>query len=179
MQVMKQASAIKKRDMLKRICAQRGFTLVEMLVYMGIFAILITLMAHIFTSIVDTQLSSEATTSVAQDGQYLYSRFIYDIHSADAIVTPEALGETGSVLTLTKDGTNYTYSLDGDVLMVHDGTAGYALNSFETGISDLQFQRIGNIGGKHTVRITFTVTGKTVLQSGPEVRHFQTTAGLR
>src|SRR6266566_5164675 len=41
----------------------RGFTLIELVVYMGIFAILLGILVGVFTSIVNTQLSSESVSS--------------------------------------------------------------------------------------------------------------------
>lgn len=156
-----------------------GFTLVELLVYIGIFSILITVMAQIFSSIVDSQLDAETTTSVAQDGQYLYSRLIYDIHTAQLVASPSALGDSGPVLTLSKNGTSYTYKVNNHNLEVSTGSTSAALNSYDTEISNLQFQRIGNVSGKHTIRISFTITSKGQSQGGKEIRNFQTTAGLR
>lgn len=158
---------------------RQGFTIVELLVYLGIFAILITAMTQIFVSIIDTQLESEANSSVAQEGQFLYSRLIYDIHNASAIVAPATLGQSGSTLTLTLGGTNYTYNLNGTTLEVTNGLQTYALSGYDTNISNVQFHRLGNVGGKHTVRITFTVGSKTVTKGSQEIRSFQTTAGLR
>lgn len=157
----------------------RGFTLVELLVYMGIFTILMIALTQIFMTIIETQLKTQAVSSAAQDGQYLYSRFIYDVHHADDILTPSSLGEVTDTLRLNMNGVTYTYSLNGTSLLVNDGTGNYMLNSYDTDISNLQFHRLGNIGGKHTVRINFTVTSKTESRSQPEVRVFQTTAGLR
>lgn len=156
-----------------------GFTLIELLVYMGIFTILLAALTQVFLTILDTQLKSQSVTSAAREGQYLYSRFIYDVHQAEAINIPAALGASGNSLELTLHGTTYSYALNGTVLEITDGTGTYALNSYDTEISGLQFQRIGNIGGKHTVRITFTVTSKTRSQGRPEVHTFQTAAGLR
>jgi type II secretory pathway pseudopilin PulG len=156
-----------------------GFTLVELIVYMGMFSILLIALTQIFMTIIETQLKTQAVTSSAQDGQYLYSRLIYDVHHADAIFSPAALGEVSNSLQLIINGVTHTYSLNGTVLQVNDGTGTFALNSYDTNISDVQFHRLGNVGGKHTVRINFTVTSKTESRGNPDIRIFQTTAGLR
>lgn len=161
------------------VTTQKGFTLIELIVYLGIFSILIIALTQIFLTVVETQLKSQAVTSSAQDGQYLYSRFIYDVHRATAIVEPSDLGEVGNTLELTIGGVIHTYALSDTDLMVNDGTGTYRLSSYDTEISDLAFHRLGNNGGKHTVRINFTVTSKTESRGNPDVRQFQTTAGLR
>ncbi len=67
---------------------QTGFTLVELLIYMGLLTIMVLIFTDIFTSIIDNQLGSENTSNVADDGRYIYSRFIYDVNRADSIVSP-------------------------------------------------------------------------------------------
>src|SRR5258708_14824797 len=69
---------------------ERGFTLVEMLIYMGIFSLMLIALTQIFTSIIDVQLESQSNGSVSQDGQYILSRLSYDISRAQDIATPSA-----------------------------------------------------------------------------------------
>lgn len=156
-----------------------GFTLVELIVYMGILSMLLVVFTDIFTSILDTQLSSQRTSSVAQDGRYIYSRLIYDINRAQGVILPANLGDVSVSLQATISGTLYTYALAGGNLTVTDNTGTYALNSYDTTISGLQFTRLGNASGKHTFRINFNVTGRIPMHGTTEVKAFQTTAGLR
>lgn len=156
-----------------------GFTLVELIIYMGLLTMLILIFTQIFTSILDNQLSSESNSQVAEDGRYIYSRFIYDVNRADAITLPANLGDSSPSLVLTINGQTYTYASSSGNLILTDPTGSYALNGFGTKISDLQFTRIGNVSGKHTVKINFTIVSNISLHGTSEVKVFQTTAGLR
>lgn len=156
-----------------------GFTLVELLLYMGLLTIILGVMTSIFTAIIDMQVGAQSTSNATQDGRYIYSRLIYDINTADSVQSPLLLGSTSAVLTLTKSGTQYSYLLTSGNLVQDDGTNANALNSFGTYVSDLSFERIGNISGKHTFRIIFTVTSRAEIDGTPESKIFQTTAGLR
>lgn len=156
-----------------------GFTLVELIIYMGLLTMLILIFTQIFTSILDNQLSSESNSQVAEDGRYIYSRFIYDVNRAQAITLPANLGDTSSSLILTIDGQTYTYASDSGNLIITEPTGSNALNGFGTRISDLQFTRIGNVNGKHTVKINFTIVSNISLHGTSELKVFQTTAGLR
>lgn len=158
-----------------------GFTLVELLVYMGLLSILLVALTTIFTAIIDTQLNAQTTSYVSQDGRYIYSRFIHDVNNASSVQTPSSLGSTSASLVFTKDGSSVTYALSGGDLVMTDNTGSYNMNSFGTAISDFSVMRVGNTGvnnPKDTFQISFTVSGNRP-DSSPEVKEFQTTAGLR
>lgn len=161
--------------------SRRGFTIIEMIIYMGMLSILLGVLSQIFVTILDTQLESESTSSIQQDSSYILSRFMYDINNADSIISPVDLGDQGNTLTITIDGTPYSYGINPGTgnLEVSDGTGDYQLNGFDTSVSNLTFQRLGNLEGNDTIKINFTITGKTQKSGGPEIRNFQTTVGTR
>ncbi len=152
-----------------------GVSLVELLVYMGMFSILIVMLSQLFSSTFELRRESEAYSAVAQDSRYLLNKFEYDIKRAQSISTPATLGSQSSTLTLVIDAENYTYSPSDGNLVVNS----VQLNGYNTAISDISFLRLGNADGQHVLRITFTVTGRTVKGSGTESRTVTTAIGLR
>jgi hypothetical protein len=157
-----------------------GFTVVELIIYMGILTVLISVLTTVFASIIEVQLESKATSSVDQDGRYILSRLIYDTQSATTIASPSA-GIAGTVLKLTKGAENYTYKLDtSGNLQLTNNSGTNNLNSVDTSISNLTFQTIGSASSSANVQMKFTVTSTTQRTSGPknEVRVYQTTLGL-
>jgi len=158
-----------------------GYTLIELIIYVGILAILLGVLSSIFTSIVDVQLESSATSSVNQDGRYLLSKLLYDVKSSSAILIPASPGTSSSSLQLTINSINYTYSLDGNgnLQVVNNSTSETnILNSYDTSISGLTFTRVGNGGSSDTIRVSFSLTGKTIERAGvKETKTFQTTLG--
>jgi type II secretory pathway pseudopilin PulG len=159
--------------------SQSGFTLVELLMYMGLLSLLLVALTTIFVAIIDTQLNAQTTSYVAQDGRYIYSRLIADIHKASSVQAPLNLGDTTNALQMTVSSSSATYSLTDGNLVMTDSSGSHIMNSFGTTVSGLTFTRIGNVNGKHTFRINFTVSGNREADSSPEVKDFQTTAGLR
>ena len=132
-----------------------------------------------FVSILDTQLSSETASAVAQDSRYILSRFAYDIGRASTIVTPVSLGDQSSSLTIRIGPSNYTYAVSGGSLMLTTASVSAALNSYGTNVSNVSFRRYGNVSGKHSVRIAFTLASVTQKTNGSEIQNFQTTIGLK
>jgi prepilin-type N-terminal cleavage/methylation domain-containing protein len=156
-----------------------GFTLVELLIYMGIMSVLLGVLSAMFVSIIDVQLESEATSVVEQDTRFILSRFMHDINSSTSIVSP-ALGQQATSLQIIKDNINYLYSLDADSnLILSYGNESYRMNSQESTISGLTFQQIGNVNEKNTIRVGYTVTSKTKTNKGAETRTIQSTIGIR
>ena len=117
------------------------------------------------------QLQTGSYAAVTADGRFVLSRLDYDIRRATAITTPAALGDTGSSLTLTVGGSTYTYSIDSGRLKLDiDGTGDF-ITGDKTVISSLNFQKLGNSGGKASVRYSFTVTGQA--DNKPDVQTYQ------
>ncbi len=161
-----------------KLNAKKGFTLVELLLHMALLAILLITLTDIFVSILDVRLESDATSAVEQDGRLVLARLAYDINRADAIANP-ALGASSNSLGLTISGVSYTYAIVSSNLQLTNNLGTNNLNGSETTIPSITFQRIGNVGGKHTIKINFTINSQTQRNKGLETRTFNTTVGLR
>lgn len=166
--------------MIKEILNYRGgFTVVELIIYMGLLTVLLTVITQMFLSVIDVQLESEATPSIQQDGRFIVARLSHDIKRAEDITYPISLGASGGSLQLTMNSVPYTYSVVSGNLQLNDNTNTDIINSYDSIISGLTFQRLGNAGGDNTIKITFTLTSRTVPKSGPKTQNFETTVGLR
>lgn len=164
---------------IKKIKDQRGFTLVELIIYMGLTSMLIVIFMDILSISFNAQLSSQSTSEVVQDGRYIYTRLIYDVNRASAINTPANLGDSSPSLSITINGNNFTYGVNGGNFVLTTASGTYTLNSFDSSVSNLNFQKIGNAGGKPTVKITYTISGRTNLSGRYDTKNFETAAGLR
>ncbi len=166
---------------MKIINNKRGFTLVELLLYLGIFSILLTVTLQMFGSVFELQLESQAKSSVDVDGKFIINRFNYDVSRASSIALPVTLGASESALTIVVNSQSLTYSLsNGDINLsnVSTGTTDQ-LNSTETTASSLSFTRLEGIAGKDLIQMSFTLTSEVTQRKGKEIRSFQTTGGLR
>jgi len=161
---------------------QAGFTLTELILYMGLLIILITILSQIFSSILDVQLESKSTSSVELDGRYILTKLMHDMRLMqtnlpinDNIITPSMPGSTNPTLNFTVNSINYTYGLNnGNFELINDkGTNN--LNSVNTFITALQFTRIGTGANTDTIQVNFTLTSKIKKNSEPETRNYTTT----
>ncbi len=152
-----------------------GTTLIELIIYMGIFGIILMVLSNFFVSTIEIKRESEAISYTAQDVRFLLQRLTYDIKNATSITTPASLGSQGSTLVTITDGTTNTYTLTGTNLTLN----GVQLNGYNTKISNLLFTRLGNNGGKHSIKISLVVTGKVRKASGDQATMVQTAVSLR
>ena len=124
--------------MRKIFLTRAGFSVVEMLIYMGVSAIFLVTMTSLFVIIANLRLESESTSAVEQDGQYLLSRIAYDVARSNSITTP-AVGVQGNKLITNL----FTYSLSADnKLQITDSTGIEPLSAADTTISNLNFHHL-------------------------------------
>ena len=83
---------------------KKAFTLIELLIFMGILAALLGILSQILASALAVQVESQTASSVHSDGRYLLSRLTYDVRRASNITSPASAGLTSPTLTLTISG---------------------------------------------------------------------------
>lgn len=160
---------------------QKGVSMIELLLYMGILTILLTILTSIFLLALDVQLESQATSSVEQDGNYILARLSYDIHRAQRVSVPATNGETKDNFQIVIDGVNYTYNIDANnnLILTNNLEVGN-LNNYGTNVSAFSITRLGNPGGvEDTLKISFIVASKTKKNSEFETKNFETNLSLR
>lgn len=158
---------------------KKGFTLIEILIYMGILSALLVIFVDMFATLVNKQLEVESDSAIQQDSSYILSKFSYDFGLAKAIVVPAAPGSPSASLKLLLGSSHYDYFLkDGNIISSNSGILNQ-LNSSETSISNLTFQRLGTGDKNDVIQLKCTMTSTVKKQSGYEVIQFATTLGIR
>ncbi len=143
--------------MMKKIQRTKGFTLIELILYMGLTVIFLGILTDLFVSTLDLKTEAEATSAVEQDGRFILSRLMYDANQNGAT-------------SLTTD-----YSLVDENLVLD----GEKLNSSDTKVKTMTFETLGNVGGKQSVQVNFELESIVERPSGPESREYQITLGSR
>lgn len=163
-----------------QLSIQKGFTLVELVLFMGLMLLLIGITTSVFTTAVNIQLESVSASSVQQDERYLVAKLKYDIERASAIILPATKGVAETTIQLSIGGLTNTYSVsDGNLQVTASGITNN-LNGYDITVSDFSVTRIGNTGGvEDTLTVSFTLTSKTKKDSGYESEDVQTTFALR
>lgn len=168
--------------MKKFIQNNQGFTIIELIVYMGLFSILVGIITSVFVSLLNNQFTAETTANTDENGKYILARLTYDIAQSQNVVVPGAIGTQTNNLQLTINNINYSYSLDSSgnfqIKDITDNLPSYNLNDYDATVSGLLFKKIGNTGGKSTIQINFSVVSNTV-QKTEQTKAYETTIGTR
>lgn len=159
----------------------KGMTLIELVLYMGLLILLISVLSSIFSAIIDVQLNSTSVSSVDQDGNFILSKLTHDVASSSATLVPLNPGTVSNTMQITINSINYTYSVNSsnNLQIVNNSTnATDVLNSYNTKVSGLTFTRIGTGGNSDTVQVSYTITSRIRERAGEyETKSFTTSLG--
>ena len=158
---------------------RKGFTIIELVIYMSILSVLLLFFTELFATLVNKQLETESVSSVQQDANYLLSRLSYDFGRASHISLPTTPGAPVSSMQLMIGPKYYNFSSNSGNMIIEQGGIQSILNSSETTISNLTFQRLGVGNAADVVQVKFDITSRIKQQAGYDVTHFSTTLGIR
>lgn len=165
---------------------QRGFLLLELVLYMGLLMILLTIMSEVFIATLAVKLESESTSAAQQDGSYIMARLAYDIRRSSNILSP-ALGQSATTLSLdiieNSVHKTYQYIWSNNSLVLSDGATSDLLHSNNSTVTNFTVTRVGNSGSitnaKDTISTILTVKSVAQTRAGLHTLTFQSTTGLR
>ncbi len=166
--------------------AARGVTLLELVIYIGLVAGLISSLSLFFFYAHSARLRNQMIADVEQEGARVLELMLGAIRNADNITSPPSPSPGGpatsalqlDVFDVAKDPT--VFDTSGSVLRRKEGTSpAMDLTSGRVAVSTLSFINLTPAGTPGTVRVQFTLS--TASASGPYTysRTFYGSASLR
>jgi hypothetical protein len=147
-----------------------GVTVVEILLYLGLMSIFMIVLVDVFVAGVNFRLESESASTIQSDSQFILTKLMNDVANSDT------LNVSGNSLILSSG----TYSLVDGNLILEAGGIPNRLNSLDTSLTSLSFTRLGNVGGKPTVQVSFDIESNITKRGNVnETRSYQTALGIR
>lgn len=140
---------------------QAGFSLIELLIYMGLFSGFLLVLGALFVSTLEAQQDASTSSHSDQDSWYVLSRLQHDLYQATSVVVPSNLGEQNSSLILDLDGSQVTYSLIENKLAITKNSESTSLVSEHVSVSNLSFTRLGNEGGTSSIIVEMQLQNST------------------
>lgn len=135
----------------------KGFTLLEVLIYVAIFAIVLGFLSSILIITTRVEMRESAAAEVTQQSSYIIQTIQRLVRESSQI---ESAGASNLVLRMassSKDKT--TISLSGGKVYIQEGSGGSnPLTSDKVTVNSLNFQKFSNPPGKDVVEITVTMT---------------------
>jgi hypothetical protein len=158
---------------------KKGVTLVELLIYLGLSSMMLVILGELFVSILNESMETQNYSAVQTDGRYVTARLRYVVNNADSIATPANLGDTSNELVAVNGANQYHYYLNGDKLYLNDGSGDYLVSNLDSKITDLEFSRQGNAGGKPVITVSFKASSGIEGTAQHESQTFVGAGGLR
>lgn len=168
----------------------KGFSLLETILYLGIFSVMATALLQLSWDILDLGAKDRVSRRVFSDARFMTERINFFIRNAEGIDTgSSSLGD--GKLVLTQPGTSDTVTLEvqnEQLVLTETGNASVVMTGSDARIQSLVFLESGSdTDGSHYVGYTIIVGSKrydqdvrasykmtTTLQSGALIRNAQT-----
>lgn len=138
-----------------------GFTLIELLLYLGIAAIMLTIISVFLSTLFRARIKNQTISEVEQQGQQVLDIITQTIRSAETINSPLA-GSSASLLSLDVIDLNddpTVFDATGGVIRITEGAGSpLPLTNNRAVSTSLTFSNLSRINTPGTVRIQFTLT---------------------
>jgi len=162
----------------------RGFTLVEVLLYVSIVSVLVLVMSIFLFMLLEAKTKAETIWEVNSEGARVMRIITQIVRNAETINVPVP-GASGTIMTLAMNDSSKNptvFSSSGSNIQIKEGTgATISLTAGKFSISDLVFENLSRTNTPGVVKIMFTMNRKNI--SGRKEysfpRTFWGTAGLR
>lgn len=147
--------------MLKKIKLNRGFTLVELLLYIALVSFVILSLSVFFSMILSSRVKNQTIAEVEQQGARTMQTIVQSVRNAESINSP-AQGANASSLSLhslTGSIDPTVFDLSGGTIRIKEGS-GLEINLTSPRIiaSGLDFYNLSRDDSPGAIRITFTLT---------------------
>lgn len=134
-----------------------GFSLLELLLYIAVLSIVMTMLVGVFFSINRSRGRVEAQSEVNSSLRFAVERIGQDIKSSSQISTPVAAGNTSNNLVINNDGPTIEYCINANMLRRQEsGTCdgnSPTITSDKVKIESLSFSRIENSNANFNKKI--------------------------
>lgn len=152
---------------LKKKIKQKGFTLVEMLVYVSVLTVIsVAIVSFLFWAI-KTNAKSRTMAEVSDNARRAMETMVYEIRQATGVYTPTSAFDAnpGQLSLETKinprDNETKTYEdfylADGKLYLKKEGISPEQITSDQVRVSNLIFKNIGSSGNLANIQINLQV----------------------
>jgi len=139
---------------------QRGFTLLELLLYVSIMSIVMLATVTFFGTIITSRVRNQSIAEVNDQGAQAMDLMLQTIRTATSITTPAAAG-SGSSLTVvvpTSSQSPTIFNLSGTALQIKQGAAAaVSTTSNKVQITSITFKNLTRSGTTGIVQVSFVM----------------------
>jgi len=139
---------------------RKGFTLVELLVYISLVSMMLLAVASFAKIILQARVRNQVISEVEQQGVQVIQIISQTIRNAENITAPASGGGTGgltlNVISVSQNPT--VFSLDSDIIKIKEGsTSQINLTNSKVIASDLIFQNLSRTDTPGIIKYSFVL----------------------
>ena len=163
---------------------KRGFTLVELLLYIGLSATMLIVISGFLGTMLEARVKNQTIAEVEQQGMQVIHLVSQTIRNSEAITSP-GVGLTSSSLTLdvvTALDDPTIFDSSSDVIRIKEGgSSAVSITNSNVLVSGLLFENLSGTSTPGVIRISFTLSHRNIsLRNEFEFSQtFYTSASLR
>jgi prepilin-type N-terminal cleavage/methylation domain-containing protein len=144
-----------------RSMGQRGYTLIELLLYVAMIGILLSAVTAFFGMAADARIKSQSINEVNQQGTFAMDYMVQTIRNATSITAPATGTSSTNGLTVvvpTGSLSPTVFSLSSGVLQVKEGAGALVpLTSNDVQVTSLTVTNLTRSGTSGILQIAFTI----------------------
>ncbi len=139
---------------------QKGFTLIELILYVAILGSLLTGISMYFGMSLTTRVKNQSVAEVDRQGTLVLDYITQVIRNATSITSPVAGSNATSATFVVPTGSlsPTIFSLSGTTLQVQEGASTFALTNSKVEVSSLTFTNQSISGTRGIMRVSFVVS---------------------
>lgn len=139
----------------------RGYTLIELLLYVGIVSTLLVGITLYFASVAEARVKNQTIMEVEQQGAMVMDHITNTVRNATSVSAP-AIGSSANQLTVvvpTGSLSPTIFDLSSEAIRIKEGVAAaIALTSSDIRVTSLSFTNMSRSATVEVVRVTFTMS---------------------
>lgn len=139
---------------------KKAFTLVELVIYLSIVAVLLIVAGSFTWSIIKSDVKTGSHREIQQNGRLAMEKITRSIKAASEINSPN-IGESGDFLSLAMSNEDLNPTVielsDNEILLTQGVNGPYALTSDQVLVANLQFTNLSYEDTPGTVRVEMTL----------------------
>lgn len=145
------------------VTKEKGFSLIELLIYVAISAVVIGSVTSYFFNLMKTYGLAKNQILIANNQSLLFEKLNFDIRYAENVDDVNSIfNDDDGILVVIKKGDSYSYFLeDGKVMKSVNSSGSVAITSNDVLVKAFHLEKIDTVGGKEGVNISVTIEGQS------------------
>ena len=142
--------------------ATAGYSLLELLIYIALFAMISVLLVHSLVVLMRTYASAQGFRKLQNNGELIIERITREVRAAESI-SGGTFGSHPGTVTLMNAGNSVAFAVSNGAATITQGGVTETLSTSEVAVTSMIFRRITTpVGEGVKVELTLTTVGGVV-----------------